>query len=200
MTHSRLLLLLALAFVAACTTGKVPVSDRTIGPGDSVQFGERKLPLLNSSTLKLGGRFPSFTTKGENMQPVSFKATGGIKIVSVVPSVETPVCEQQTHSLSESDGIDPRIERYTVSMDLPFAQARFKRDAKLKNITFLSDFADKNFGRSTGLLVPETGLLARAVIVIDAQGMIRHLQVVPNAGTLPDMSKAFTVANKLLGP
>lgn len=186
--------------LSACATTHPPVSDRTIGAGDPVQFGDRKLTLLNSSTLRLGSRFPDFTIKGEGMAPVSFKSTGGIKIISVVPSVDTPVCEEQTHMLSESDGIDPRIERYTISMDLPFAQSRFKRESKLKNIIYLSDFADKNFGRSTGLLVPENGLLARALIVVDAQGVIRHLQVVPNAGMLPDMAKAITVANKIVGP
>lgn len=196
-----LIVLSFVGFLGACATNhNIPVSDRTIGAGDPVQFGDRKLALLNSGTLKLGNRFPDFAAKGEGGAPVNFKSTGSIKIVSVVPSIDTPVCEEQTHILSESEGIDPRVERYTISMDLPFAQGRFKREAKLTNIIYLSDFADKNFGRSTGLLVPENGLLARAVIVVDAQGVIRHLQVVPSAGMMPDMGKAITVANKIVGP
>jgi thiol peroxidase len=124
------------------------------------------------------------------------KAT--VRIISLVPSLDTKVCEQQTHHLSEkSNGLDRQVELITVSVDTPFAQKRFADEAKIKNVTFLSDYRAGEFGRAHGLLVKDPHLLARAVMVVDKDNVIRYLQITPELAELPDMEAAFAAANKL---
>ena len=124
---------------------------------------------------------------------------GTVTILSVVPSIDTAVCEKQTHILSEKNGdLDITVRLITVSRDLPFAQNRFKREAKTTNLTYLSDYREASFGKATGLLIAENGLLTRAVIVLDAESIVRYLEVVPNLGQLPQMENAFKFARSLL--
>ncbi len=85
----------------------------------------------------------------------------------------------------------------TVSMDLPFAQTRWARAAKVKNVTFLSDYKAAEFGTNTGLLIVPLHLLARSVIVTDKDGVVRYIQVVPEITELPDMQAAITAAKGL---
>ena len=83
-------------------------------------------------------------------------------------------------------------------MDLPFAQSRFAKEAKISNVTFLSDYKEREFGNNNGLVIEPLGLLARAVIVTDQDNIVRHLQVVPEVTALPDMQAAMDAARKLL--
>jgi thiol peroxidase len=109
------------------------------------------------------------------------------------------VCEQQTHYLSEKNkGLDKMVELITVSIDTPFAQKRFAEEAKINNVTFLSDFRNADFGKSYGLLLKDPHILARAVMVVDARNVVRHLQITPELAQLPDMDEAFQVARKLI--
>ena len=123
---------------------------------------------------------------------------GKITILSVVPSLDTPTCDEQTHILSEkNNGLDQTVRLITLSRDLPFAQKRFATEAKIHNVLFLSDYRDGKFGASTGLMIQENRLLARAVVVVDKEGIIRYLEIVPDLGQLPDMKKAFQLAGSL---
>jgi len=91
-----------------------------------------------------------------------------------VPSLDTRVCEAQTHYLAEMGAkLVPGITRIAISRDTPFAQKRFAEEAKLTEITYLSDYRDGSFGSSTGLLQEDSMLLARAVIVVDKEGIVR---------------------------
>ena len=126
----------------------------------------------------------------------SFK--GKVTILSLVPSLDTPTCEKQTHILSEDNkGLDQTANLVTISRDLPFAQKRFAKEANIHNLLFLSDYRDAEFGKSTGLLIEENRLLARAIIVLDREGVIRYLEVVPELARLPEMEKAFEFAQSL---
>ncbi len=130
---------------------------------------------------------------------VDTKGKGKVRIISVVPSLDTKVCEQQTHHLSEKNkGLDKLVELITVSIDTPFAQKRFAEEAKINNITFLSDYRGGDFGKTYGLLLRDPHILARAVMVVDAQSKIRHLQITPELAQLPDMDEAFRVAKSLI--
>jgi len=91
------------------------------------------------------------------------------------------------------------VERITISRDLPFAQMRFAKEGKLEGMRFLSDYRDGSFGRATGLLMEDLQLHARAVILVDKQGVVRYLQVVPEVANLPDMERAFAEATRLAG-
>ncbi|MBC8284230.1 MAG: thiol peroxidase [Nitrospinae bacterium] len=126
----------------------------------------------------------------------SFK--GKVTILSVVPSLDTPTCDKQTHILSEENkGLDKIANLITISRDLPFAQKRFAKNAKINNITFLSDYRDAEFGKRTGLLIEENRLLARAVFVLDQNGIVRYLEIVSELSKLPDMDKAMEFARSL---
>ena len=127
------------------------------------------------------------------------KGKGKVRIISVVPSLDTKVCEQQTHYLSEKNkGLDKMVEFITVSIDTPFAQKRFADEAKISNMTFLSDYRGGDFGKTYGLFLKDPHILARTVMVVDAQNTVRYLQITPELAQLPDMEEAFSVARTLI--
>ena len=178
---------------------KVSTGTAQPGEGNSVNFKGGPLPLLGQP-IRLGEPLPSAVVTANNLAPVNIgDATGKVRIISVVPSVDTPTCEAQTHLLSEKDRkLADQVEMVTISMDLPFAQSRFAREAKIKNVTFYSDYKTAEFGMNNGLLVAPLHLLARTVIVTDKNNIVRYIQVVPELTELPDMAAAMNVAKSLL--
>ena len=173
----------------------IPVDVKTSTPGGTVILNGEKLQ-LTGTPLRIGNSLPAtalidaFTMKKVDLSQLK----GKVLILSLVPSLDTKVCEAQTHQLGELVSRLPAdIARITISRDTPFAQKRFADEAKLTGITYLSDYRDGSFGRATGLLQEESMLLARAVILADKEGIVRHIQVVPELSHLPDME---TVLNK----
>ena len=193
-----LLMLLALALTAcASSQPSIPVNYGTSEPGGSITRGGTPLQLLGTP-VEVGQPMPSTVLYSNNLNPVDLaEKRGEVIIVSVVPSIDTGVCEQQTHVLGEKQGLSPGISRVTVSRDLPFAQKRFKEEVDFTGVLFLSDYQKGGFGLQTGLLVDKIGLLARAILVLDREGIVRYIQVVPELGNLPDLERAFTVAEQL---
>jgi len=203
---NRTALITALALIAATAapayaddTMVVAKGSVTPGEGNAVTFKGNPLPLAGSA-VKVGAPLPAATLVGGGMQPVNIaEAKGKVRIINIVPSLDTPVCDAQTHELIEKDpALSESIELITVSMDLPFAQQRWGRAAKAKNVTFLSDHRSGDFGMNNGLLIVPLRLLARAVIVTDKDGVVRYVQVVPEITELPDMDAAMTAAKALL--
>ncbi|MGV7219983.1 MAG: thiol peroxidase [Nitrospinales bacterium] len=180
---------LVLIFAATCLYASEPVK---------VSLRGKQLTLMGK-TLTVGQKLPNLTLPDNSLNEVklaSFK--GRIAIVSVVPSLDTPTCEKQTHILSEENGgLDKSMSLITISRDLPFAQKRFSKNAKIENILFLSDYREAEFGKSSGLLMEENRLLARAVIILDKEGIIRYLEIVPELSELPDMKNAFDFARSI---
>jgi len=168
--------------------GEFKISQKSIAPGSEVLLGGKKNK-LHAGNIQVGDRLDASLE--------DFKSDGRVTIVIVVPSVDTPVCEVQTHELGESPLIPPTMRRVTVSRDLPMAQARFAKEAKLTNVEYFSDYKFSTFGKKSGLLIQGPELLARAVLVLDKQGVIRHLQIVPDVTELPDLAKAVEVAKTL---
>jgi len=169
------------------------------GDGSSVLMKGNPLP-LRGQAIKVGEPLPSAMVTGANLGPVDIATGNGkVRIISVVPSVDTPTCEAQTHQLSEKDRkLAEQVEMVTISMDLPFAQQRFAKEAKIKNITFYSDYKTGEFGLNNGLMIDPLHLLARAVIVTDKNNVVRYLQVVPEVTELPVMAAAMKFAKTLL--
>ena len=134
------------------------------------------------------------------MQEVDLsQAEGKVLFLSIVPSIDTKVCEAQTHLLGEEgDRMSSGIVRITISRDTPFAQKRFAEEAKLTDIMYLSDYKEGAFGRALGLLMDGPRLLARSVILVDRHGVVRYVQIVPEITNLPDMEKAFDRAQELV--
>ena len=154
---------------------------------------------LTGTPLQEGKAFPVVVIPDSGLKMTDLQSfKGQVTIISIVPSIDTKVCEKQTHILSEENGgLDKTVRLVTVSRDLPFAQKRFAEEAKIHNVLFLSDYRNGDFGASTGLMIQENRLLARALVVVDKEGVIRYLEVVPDLGQLPDMKKAFQLAGSL---
>jgi thiol peroxidase len=205
-TYSTILAF-ALLFLTACATNsftykdfKVSKGSAEAGTGKTVVFGGSHLQ-LEGNPLKVGDTLRDAKLAGGDLKLVSpTEGKGKVRIISIVPSLDTKVCEQQTHYLSEKNrGLDRDVQLITVSVDTPFAQKRFAEEAKIRNVTFLSDYRGGDFGRAHGLLVPDLHLLARSVMVVDKDNVVRYLQVVPELGSMPDMERAFEEARKAAG-
>ncbi|NKE71010.1 thiol peroxidase [Candidatus Manganitrophus noduliformans] len=195
------LILLSVVGCSAVRSQTMPIAKESAsaGEGQSVTFKGKALA-LEGTGIKVGDRLPAAVLAANDLSPVNLAETGGkVRIISVVPSLDTPVCEEQTHALSERNGgLDKEVQLITVSMDLPFAQKRFSKEAKIGNVLFLSDYKGAEFGRSYGLLIQPLHLLSRAVLVVDKENVVRHLQVVPEITELPDLEAAMQAAKGLL--
>ena len=118
--------------------------------------------------------------------------------ISIVPKLNTPVCDKQTHSFSETNGgLDKEIDIITLSTNSVEVQRQFAEKAKIKNLLFLSDSPDFSFGKKTGLLIEGMDVLRRTVIVTDQNNIIRYVDFVPSGG-LPNIKKALKAAQDLL--
>jgi thiol peroxidase len=195
------------AFLAGCASSgtnqvqaDLPVDKGTVSAGSAVTLKGNEMPLAGWGMVEVGQPLPEAILSSTSLQPVNIADNSGkVRIISVVPSLDTPTCDRQTHELSEENGgLDKSVELITVSMDLPFAQSRFAKEAKINNVTFLSDYKGREFGNNNGLIVEPLGLLARAVIVTDKDDIVRYLQVVPELTALPDMQAAMQAARELL--
>jgi len=171
------------------------------GEGHTVLFKGSPLA-LSGNGVKVGDTLREVRLAQTDLSLVNItdtKGKGKVRIISVVPSLDTKVCEQQTHFLSEKNkGLDKMVELITVSIDTPFAQKRFAEEAKIHNITFLSDYRGTEFGKTYGLLLKDPHILARTVMVIDAHNTVRYLQITPELAQLPDLEEAFAVAKSLI--
>lgn len=184
----------------ATTDTRIPIDSSSSSPGTAVTMGGEARQ-LSGTPLLVGGPLPATVlTDAFSMKKVDLsQLKGQVLLISLVPSIDTKVCEAQTHNLSEQGAWLPEgIRRITISRDTPFAQKRFAEESKLTNITFLSDYRDGSFGRSTGLLLEDSMLLARSVILVDREGVVRYIQVVPELSHLPDLEAAFAKAEALL--
>jgi thioredoxin-dependent peroxiredoxin len=175
------------------------VDEGSVQPGTAITKKGVSLT-LTGTPVEVGKPMPDIALKdavtGDETKTSSL--AGKVAIISIVPSVKTPVCEAQTHLLGEKpDDTLEGVVRVTVSRDSAADLKSFSEEAKLSNITYLSDRALGAFGPATGLGVKEADILARAVIVVDQTGTVRYLQVVPEVTHLPDMNKAFEKATEL---
>jgi thiol peroxidase len=168
-------------------------------PGDQVMFRGKPVKLLGPP-ISIGKPLPSVDlVDAMTMSDVDLsKERGSVLLLSIVPSLDTPVCDAQTHYLGEK-GSDStlNVKRIVISRDTPFAQKRFAKEAKLTNLQYLSDYKQGDFARATGLLTEGMMLFARSVIVVDRTGIVRYIQVVPEMTHLPQMDKAFEKAAEL---
>jgi thiol peroxidase len=182
---------------------QLPVAEGSAKPGEgnNVLFNGKPL-MLSGTAVKLGEPLRDIKLTQNDLSMIGINETKGqgkVRIISVVPSLDTKVCEQQTHYLSEKNkGLDKMVELITISVDTPFAQKRFLKDAKIQNVTFLSDYRGADFGKAHGLFLKDPHLLTRAILVVDKDNVVRYMQVTPELAQLPDMEEAFKFARKLV--
>ena len=168
-------------------------------PGTQVSKKSAVLPLTGNA-IEIGQQLPETRLVDmKTMKELDLNDyRGSVLFLSIVPSIDTKVCEAQTHFLGEEGDVLPAtIKRIAVRRDTPFAQARFAEEAKLEDIQYLSDYKEGGLGRSTGLLMEGPRLLARSVILVDKRGIVQYIQVLPDITHLPDMDKAFAKAIEL---
>jgi thioredoxin-dependent peroxiredoxin len=145
--------------------------------------------------LKAGDDAPDFALVDNGLKPVSLKDTGnGVRIISVVPSLDTPVCDAQTKKFNEEAANLPGVDIFTVSMDLPFAQKRWCGAFGVDKVKMLSDHKDGSFGSNYGTLIKELRIESRAIFVLDKQNKIRHAEYVKEVADHPNYEAALSVA------
>ena len=155
---------------------------------------------LLGTALKAGDKAPEFMVVDTALAPVrlsDFK--GKIKIISSVPSLDTPVCDTETRRFNqEAANLPENIVLLTISMDLPFAQSRWCGAAGIDRVKTLSDYQERSFALAYGVLIKELKLLSRSIFVIDANEKIRYIQHVPEITTEPDYAAVISAAKGLL--
>ena len=147
--------------------------------------------------LKAGDAAPAFDAVDNGLQAVTLEKTAGkVRIFSVVPSLDTPVCDAQTKRFNEAAAQNPDIDIYTVSMDLPFAQKRWCGAFGVDRVKMLSDHKNGSFGEGYGTLIKELRIESRAIFVVDKNDKIVHAEYVKEVADHPDYLAAMAAAKK----
>jgi thiol peroxidase len=169
----------------------------------AVTFKGNPLTLVGEP-VKVGQPAPDFTLHAfeggalKTIKPADLK--GKPTIISVVPSLDTPVCQTQTKKFNEQLGAyGDRINALTVSLDLPFAQNRFCGAENIKNLKSASDYQDRSFGRNWGMLIDELKILARGTFVLDKDGKVIYAQQVKEVAEEPNYDEPLKALKQVAG-
>ncbi len=188
----------ALILALTVTPGRAEIMNEIQTTG-LVKAGDKSLTLIGPQ-LQVGQPLPDATIVDENLSEVRLSSYfGKVLLISTVPSLDTGVCSAQTRRFNlEAANLGDQILILTISNDLPFAQKRFCAAEGIDRVKVLSDYRGQQFGRAVGLFVKENFLLARAVLVVDPQGILRYTQIVPVSGQEPDYALALQAAKALV--
>ncbi|RUT27939.1 thiol peroxidase [Paenibacillus zeisoli] len=150
--------------------------------------------------LKVGDTAPDFTLNKNLVETASLQDYAGkIKLISVVPSLDTGVCDAQTRRFNqEADSLGDNVVILTVSADLPFAQARWCGASGIEGVITLSDYKDNSFGKAYGVLIKEFAIDYRAIFVVDADNKIRYVEYLNEMTEHPDYDKALAAVKELI--
>jgi thioredoxin-dependent peroxiredoxin len=155
---------------------------------------------LAGPELKPGDKAPDFACVDNSMKPVTLADTGrNVRIFSVLPSLDTPVCDAQTRRFNEEAANLHGIDIYTISVDLPFAQKRYCNAFAVDRVKMLSDHKDTSFGAHYGTLIKDLRIESRALFVVDRDNVIRYVQYVKETSDHPDYEPALRTARALAG-
>jgi thiol peroxidase len=158
----------------------------------------KSLTLLGKE-LKVGDAAPDFEIVANDMSAVKLSSyRGKVCVITSVPSLDTSVCDIETRKFNEEAGkLGSDVVVLTISMDLPFAQKRWCGATGVKNVQTLSDHRDASFGKAFGVLIKELRLLARAVFVVDKEGIVRYTQIVKELTNEPDYEAVLKVVKEI---
>jgi thiol peroxidase len=150
--------------------------------------------------LAAGDKAPDFKLVDNSLKNVTLADTGKhVRIISVVPSLDTPVCDAQTKRFNEEAAKLPDVDIITVSMDLPFAQKRWCGAFGVDKVKMLSDHRDGSFGSSYGTLIKDMRIESRAIFVLDKGNTIRHVEYVKEVADFPNYDTALAAAKVAAG-
>lgn len=148
--------------------------------------------------LKAGDKAPDFDMISDTLQPVTLGTTGqAVRIFSVIPSLDTPVCDAQTKRFNEEAAKLPGVEIYTISMDLPFAQKRWCGAYGVDKVKMLSDHRSGSFGEQYGTLIKDLRIESRAIFVLDKDNTLKHVEYVKEVAEHPNYDAALSAARSL---
>lgn len=151
--------------------------------------------------LKVGDAAPDFKLKATDMSDKTLADYAGkVKLISVVPSIDTPVCDTETRKFNEAAaGLGDNVVILTVSVDLPPAMKRWCAAAGIDKVVTLSDYLDHSFGKAYGVRIKEIGLLARTIFVVDGDNKITYIQRVPEVAQEPNYDEVLAAAKSAAG-
>ena len=157
------------------------------------------MPLeLTGPELTVGDKAPDFQAVDKGLQPLSLASTGnGVRVFSVIPSLDTPVCDMQTKKFNDEAGKLPSVAFYTISVDLPFAQNRWCTSFGVDNVKMVSDHKFASFGENYGTLIKDWRVESRAIFVIDKDNTLQYVEYVPEVAEHPNYEAALDIAKKL---
>lgn len=145
--------------------------------------------------VKVGDKAPNFSVLANDLSPVTLEDTKGtVRLLSVVPSLDTGVCDAQTRRFNEEASNLGNVKILTISADLPFAQGRWCGANGIKNVQTLSDHRDLSFGEAYGVVIEELRLLARAIFVVDSNDKVTYVEYVSEATNHPNYEAALEAA------
>lgn len=157
---------------------------------------------LAGDAVKVGQPAPDFKVhyfEGGLKTITSADLRGKPSLISVVPSLDTPVCQKQTKNFNQQlASLGDKVNAVTVSLDLPFAMNRFCGAEDIKNMRVGSDYQDRSFGRNWGMLIEELKLLARGTFVLDANGKVVYAETVPEVTSEPNYDAALAALKSLV--
>lgn len=157
----------------------------------NVTFHHEPVTLIGTE-VKVGDQAPNFTVLSNDLKEVTLDDyKGKTKLISVVPSIDTGVCSEQTKRFNEEADKIGNVQVLTISMDLPFAQQRWCGANGIKNLDTLSDHRDADFGKKYGVLIKELRLLTRAIFVVDANDQVTYVEYVSEVTNHPDYDKVL---------
>ncbi len=151
--------------------------------------------------LQAGDQAPEFTVVANNLttKNAADVLQGKVTVLSVVPSLDTGICDAQTRRFNEEAGNwGDKAHVATISADLPFAQTRWCGAAGIEHVTTYSDHRDLSFGQAYGCAVKELRLLQRSIFIVDASGTIRYVEYVPEIAQHPDYDKALAALKEII--
>lgn len=160
----------------------------------SITFKGNKVTLIGPD-ITVGDKAPDFTVLANDLTPVTLAdSKGQVRLISVVPSLDTGVCDAQTRRFNEEAANLPNVQILTVSVDLPFAQKRWCGAAGIDKVQTLSDHRDLSFGKAYGVAIEELRLLARAIFVVDSKDTVTYVEYVSEATNHPNYEAAIEAA------
>ena len=164
-----------------------------------IKMGDNALTLMGNE-IKVGDKAPDFTALNTDLAPVKLSEyKGKVVVLASVPSLDTPVCDLETRRFNtEAANLGDDLVILTISMDLPFAQKRWCGAHGVERVKTLSDHKDADFGMKYGVLIKELRLLARAIFVLDRQGVVQYTEIVPQLGSEPNYDATLQKASDLL--
>ncbi len=160
----------------------------------TVTLSGKPMPVVGPE-LKVGDSAPDFRLIDSSMNEVSLESTGKkTRLFSVVPSLDTPVCDAQTKRFNDEVAKHPEMDVYTVSMDLPFGQKRWCSNFGVDRVKMLSDHRDGSFGEQYGTLIKDLRIESRAIFVVGSDNKIKYVEYVGEVGDPPNFDAALAAA------